>query len=579
MFEGVFRAHVADKPSPGASPRWKGLLTSQHITLRPAYSGLATTGRKYEKPLLVLLGLVGLVLLVACGNVANLILERNAARQREIRLRLALGASRGRIVSQLFAESLLVALAGAACGVCLAAWGTRLLISFLPQTSLPLAFDLRPGLAVLGFTASMAVATAMLFGLVPAWRACVATADLSLRSGQRITGTSLGGRLLAAGQLALSLLLLIGAGLFLSTLRNLKTTDLGFRPENVTAFDLSFPQATGEERIRQTYARIQERLESHAGVVFASYAWPSVYGNGGWSAGVKVEGHNAGPGEDNDVGMIAAGPGFFESIGLGLLQGRYLSAQDQAGKPPVAVVNESFAHYYFGSQPAVGRRIHMPWEPPIQREIVGVVRDARHYGVREKVWRMVYVPTGKIDGASFFIRAHLNARLLSKIIRAEVTAVDKLAQVETIRPFETDINDMVSEERLTAALSSVFGALAVVLAAIGLYGVVAYGTSRRTSEFGVRMALGAQRGDVERLVLRQTIPLIMAGVAAGVAGAATLAHVLSGVIAGMLYGIKPADIAVFAGATLLLTAVALLAAFLPARRASRVDPVIALRYE
>jgi putative ABC transport system permease protein len=578
MFEGVFRAHLADKLLPDASPHWKPVLASQHLTLRPAYSGVATTGRKYEKPLLVLLGLVAVVLLIACGNVANLILERNASRQREITLRLALGASRGRIVSQLFTESLLLAVAGAACGVLLAAWGTRLLISFLPQASLPLAFDLQPGLVVLGFTACTAIVTAMLFGLGPAVRACIANADLSLRGGPRVTGPSLGGRLLVAGQLALSLLLLIGAGLFLSTLRNLKTTDLGFRPEHVVTLDLSFPKATPEDRVRQTYVRIKERLESHAGVMVASYAWPSIYGHGGWSGGIEVEGHTAEPGEDNDVGMIAAGPGFFESIGLGLLQGRYLNLHDQTGKPPVAVVNESFARHYFGSSPAVGRRIKLAADGQPQREIVGVVRDARHYGVREKTWRMVYVPGWKVDGG-FFIRANLNAQLLSDIVRAEVTATDKIAHIERIRPFEMDVNDMVSQERLTAALSSVFGALAVVLAAVGLYGVVAYGISRRINEFGIRMALGAQRGDVQRLVLRQTIPLIMAGVGAGVVGAVTLAHILSAVISGMLYGVKPGDIAVFAGSTLLLAAVALLAALLPARRASRIDPMIALRYE
>ena len=310
----------------------------------------------------------------------------------------------------------------------------------------------------------------------------------------------------------------------------------------------------------------------------ASYAWPSIYGHGGWSGGIEVEGHTAEPGEDNDVGMIAAGPGFFESIGLGLLQGRYLNLHDQTGKPPVAVVNESFARHYFGSSPAVGRRIKLAADGQPQREIVGVVRDARHYGVREKTWRMVYVPGWKVDGG-FFIRANLNAQLLSDIIRAEVTATDKIAHIERIRPFEMDVNDMVSQERLTAALSSVFGALAVVLAAVGLYGVVAYGISRRINEFGIRMALGAQRGDVQRLVLRQTIPLIMAGVGAGVVGAVTLAHILSAVISGMLYGVKPGDIAVFAGSTLLLAAVALLAALLPARRASRIDPMIALRYE
>ena len=579
LFEKSFRLHVAEKLMPDADAHWRPALEAQHITLRPAAAGLATTGHKFEKPLLFLLVLVAIVLLIACGNVANLILARNSARRNEILIRRALGAGRGRIVSQLLSESLLLSLAGAAGGLILASWGTRLLIAFLPEPSVPLAFDLHPGLVVVAFTAAIAVATTLVFGLVPAWRAGRGEADLSLQAARRVTPASFGGRLLVAGQLALSLLLLIGAGLFAITLRNLESADLGFRPDNVVTFDLSFPKGTSQDHLRQTYTRIKDRLQSHPGTVVASYAWPGIYGRGGWSGGIAVEGRPAAPGEDNDVGMIAAGPGFFEAIGMRLLQGRYLNARDQAGKPAVVVVNESFARHYFVDGPVIGRRITFAGMPKTPLEIVGVVRDARHFGVREKVMRMIYLADWNPQGGSFYVRARAGSTSLAAMIRAGVSAVDKTAQIETIRPLQTAVDDMISEERLTAVLGSAFGALAVVLAAIGLYGVVGYSVSRRTNEFGIRMALGAARGDVRRLVLRQTFVLVLAGVAAGLAAAMALVRILSTVIEGMLYGIHPADSMVFAGAVLLLALVALMAAFLPARRASRIDPMVALRYE
>jgi predicted permease len=576
LLDGVFRAHVAEKLLPGTSPHWKPVLETQHATLRPASSGLATTGRQFRKTLLLLLAVVALVLLISCANVANLMLARNAARQQEMSVRLALGASRARIVSQLFTESLLLSLAGGAGGVLLATWGTTLLVSLLPQSRLQLAFDFGPDFTVLGFTAAIAMASAMLFGLAPALRACQGGA-LTLGSGQRTTGRSIGGRLLVAGQLALSLLLLVGAGLFLGTLRNLKRSDLGFRPEHVVTFDLSFPAGTAKDRIAQSYTQIKERIESHPGVIAASYFWPSIYEQGGWSVGITAEGHPETPGEDNDVGAISAGPGFFEALGLRLLQGRYLNAQDIADKPPVVVVNESLARSYFGNASPIGHRIRFPWRPPVVREIVGVVGDAKHYGVREKTWRMVYVPTWK-EG-SFLVRANVDPRLLSGILREEVPAVDKLAQIEQIRPLETIVDNMVFQERLTATLSTGFGVLALLLAAIGLYGVMAYAVSRRTNELGIRMALGAQRRDVQWLVLRESIRLILMGIAIGLTAAIALTRALSSVISGMLYGIKPTDVPVFAGSVLLLVVVAVLAGFLPAWRASRTDPMVALRHE
>src|SRR5438552_8320791 len=534
MFEAAFRTHVADVLLPSASPFFKQMLEAQHITVRPASSGLATTGRKYEKPLLVLFAVVGVVLLISCANIANLMLARNAARHHEIVVRLALGASRTRIAWQLFTENLTLSLLGAFVGVLLSVWGTRVLVSLLPTSPLPMAFNLQPDFVVVGFTTGVAVATAILFGLGPALRASREKLEMTLHGGQRIIGSTWSGRLLLAGQLALSLPLLVGAGLFVDTLHNLKSSDLGFHAENVVTFDLSYPKGTADDRLHQAYAEIKQRLESHPGVIVASYG-SSVYGDGGWSGGVDVIG-NPSSGKDNDVGLISAGPGFFEAIGLGLLQGRYLRSQDQAEKPPVAVVNESFARHYFGSNSAIGQRIKLAFEPQVIREIVGVVRDAKHYGVRERVWRMVYLPTGK--GDSFFVRSTLNTQLLSGAIRADVAASDKVLQVEELQPLETVVNVMISQERLTALLSSAFGLLACLIAAIGLYGVVAYGVSRRTNEFGIRMALGAQRGDIRTLVLRQTLAVVLCGVGIGIGGSLAVVRLLSSAINGMLYGIK-----------------------------------------
>jgi predicted permease len=573
MFETAFRTHVGDVLLPSASPRFKEMLEAQHVTVRPAASGLATTGRKYEKPLLVLFAVVAVVLLISCANIANLILARNAARHHEIVVRLALGASRARVAWQLFTENLTLSLSGAFVGLLLSVWGTRVLVSLLPSSPLPMAFNLQPDFVVFGFSTGVAVATAILFGLGPALRASREKLEMSLHAGQRVIGSAWSGRLLLAGQLALSLPLLVGAGLFVETLHNLKSSDLGFNAEHVMTFDLSYPKGTSEDRLHQACAEIKQRLESHPGVVVASYG-SSVYGDGGWSGSVDVIG-NPSPGKDNDVGLISAGPGFFEAIGLGLLQGRYLSSQDQAENPPVAVVNESFARHYFGSNSAIGQRIKL--EPQIIREIVGVVRDAKHYGVRERVWRMVYLPARK--GDSFFVRSTLNTQLLSGAIRADVAASDKVLQVEELQPLETVVNDMISQERLTALLSLAFGLLACLISAIGLYGVVTYGVSRRTNEFGIRMALGAQRGDIRTLVLRQTLAVVLCGVGIGIGGSLAVVRLLSSEINGMLYGIKPTDISLFMGATISLVAIALLAAFLPARRASRVDPMVALRYE
>ena len=466
----------------------------------------------------------------------------------------------------------MIALLGAVLGVIVASWACRLLVSLLPEFPVPLVFDLHPDSTVLGFTAGVAAVTAILFGLAPAVHACRESGSLISQSGTRTTARSFSSKMLVVGQLALSLLLLIGAGLFVGTMRNLRSIDLGFRPQNVLMVELSLPRGTSAERIRQIYPQIQERLESQPGVVSASYAWPGVYASGGWSSPAEVEGRPAAPGEDNEIGLLAVGAGFFETLGMGLVQGRYLNARDLNGAP-VAVVNERLARHYFGDASPIGRRIKLPGHHPELREIVGVVRDAKHYGAREHTWRMAYLP-GTREG-SLLVRAHAGSRVGGSDIRDAVSAVDRTAQVERIRQLPSVVEDSFGRERLIAALSTAFSALATLLACIGLYGVMAYYLSRRTSELGIRMALGAQPGHIKWLAFRETLVLVLAGCAIGIVGAVAATRYVSG----MLYGIRPVDVSVVAGSTLLLSGVALAAGFLPARRASRVDPMVALRYE
>ena len=579
-----FRQYITRDLLPRYPPQDRWSMESQAIVLRPAHSGLAGAFQQYLRPMFLLMGIVVLVLLITCANLANLTLARNVARRREIEVRLALGASRGRIVSHLLIESLLIALSGAAAGMALAAVAARVLVAMLSGSSAPLTLDPRPGGTVLGFTIAVAGMTAVLFGLLPALRASRAGAGTNLRTGARVTGRSLGRRALVACQLALSLILLIAAGLFLGTIRNLKATDLGFRPERVTAFDVSFPRATDSRQLRLAYDRILNRLKNSPGVVAVSHVWPGVYSRFRWQRGVAVEGRPFLANQRDFACGVSVGPEFFETLGMGLVAGRYLNARDQVSAAPAMVVNQSFASAYFAGLSALGRHVVVDGAPSQNWEVVGIVRDAKHYGVREKVCRTTYVPAGQAprwnaytaQGAgSFLIRTPADLPLPAETIRAAISTVGGGVQIEALQPLETAVDDMVNQEHVLSVLSSGFAALALLLAAIGLYGVMAYGVSQRTAELGIRMALGATPGDVQWLVLKQTAQLILLGVSAGIAGALPLVRFTSS----LLYGVNPRDEVIFAASALVLMAGAALAGYLPAIQASRVDPVIALRRE
>jgi predicted permease len=574
--EARFERHVAEEElTRETGERWVHSLKSQHIRLRPAASGLATEGRPYEKALVALMGIVAVVLLISSANVANLLLARNVARRHEIAVRVALGAGRARLASQLLSESLTLALAGTAAGLGVGIWGCRLLLQLLSPSRVPLEFDLRPDGTVLAFTAAIALATALLCGSGPAWRAWKLGHDGLRQDGKRVTERSFGQKLLVVGQLALSLVLVAGAGLFLKTLHGLAVTDLGFRPQRVMAFEFSFPRAASKQHRTQVAREVLDSVALRQGIS-ATFTQPGVYENGAWSTSLRmVDGKELPSHADTAVQLFGVGPDYFETLGIQLLAGRTLDLHDDKSTSPVAVVNEAFARRYFPDASAVGRVVVRPAQKPVPTEIVGIVRDVKHMGVKQRVWPAMYLSALQLDGleGTLLVKSALTPAELTGLVRAELKQADSSAQIEHSSTLETAVNSMISRERLVAYLSAAFGILAALLAAVGLYGVMAYNMSRRTTEIGIRMALGARPGDIRRLALRESLQLTAAGVIVGIPGALAAGSL----VRGLLYGMTATDPWVFGAATLVMIAVALLAGWLPAARAARTDPNTALR--
>ena len=574
--EARFRRHISEQELPRATaPRYRQSLKSQHIRLRPAASGLASQGREYERALLVLMWIVGVVLLISCANVANLLLARNVSRAQEIAVRLALGAGRARLASQLLSESLTLAVAGTALGLAMGLGGCRLLLNLLPPSRVPVDFDLRPDGTVLRFAAVLAFATALLCGAGPVWRAWRSGVGGLRHHGIRVTGRGFGRKLLVAGQLALSLVLVAGAGLFLKTLHGLATTDLGFRPERVMAFEISFPRAVSKEHRTQVAREVFERMAARPGMS-ATFTAPGVYEHGAWSRTLSVvDGKKLPAGTDAETQFLGVGPEFFETLGIQLLSGRTFDVHDDKTRTPVMIVNETFARKYFPGQSALGHFVWSGARKPVPMEIVGVVRDVKHMGVKQRVWPVSYLPALQLDGleGTLLVRAGLTPAQVTDIVRAELKQADPVAQIDYFSTLETAVNSMISRERLIAWLSAAFGALAALLAAVGLYGVMAYSMSRRTSEIGIRLALGARPGDIRRLALGESLRLTGIGVVVGVPAALAAGRMVHS----LLYGISATDPWVLGTAAGVMVTVALIAGWLPAARAARIDPNAALR--
>jgi predicted permease len=537
---------------------------------------------QYRTALFTLMAVVGLVLLIACANIANLLLARAAARQREISIRMAIGAARRRVMRQLLSESLLLSLLGAVGGLLFAVWGSRLLVRFLSTAGNELQLDTAPDFHVLAFTMGIAVLTGLLFGLAPALRATRVSANNVLKEHARgMVASRFGlGRALVTGQVALSLMLLVAAGLFLGTLRNLLTTDLGFNRHNVllVGADMMQTNVPKEQRPR-VYREIVERLRTIPGVSSASSSRMTPIGRGQWDSEIYPEGYSPKGKDDTLVYFNRVSPGYFATMRQPLLLGRDFSNHDDASAPLVMLITDSAARRFFGLTNPIGKTIRA--EGPGKEglyQVIGVVKDAKYEAVDEGLTMTVYVACAQDSNpwpqVNFEIRTERRVETFIPAFRAAIGEVNRGISLE-FHNFETQVSDSLLQPRMVALLSAFFGGLALLLAMIGLYGVTAYGVARRQAEIGIRMALGARPGSVVWLVLREVAMMLAIGTLLGL-GASLAAGRL---VASLLYGVKPYDAAPLAIAAVALGIATGIAAYLPAHRAARLDPMAALRDE
>jgi predicted permease len=546
--------------------------------LEPSPTGRSELRRQYRQPLLVLMGMVGVVLLVACANVANLLLARGEARRHELSARLALGASQGRLVRQLLTESVLLVVPGTALGLVLAVWGSRLLVTQLATSESSVTLALPVDWRLLGFLALSGLATGLAFGLVPAWRTRrVHAADVLAHAAHgRVTRRGAVSGALVVTQVALSLVLVVGSGLFGRTFTALASRDLGFEPEGLLQASLGIGRTPPAQR-GEVLARVRNAAAGVPGVQSAGVSSIEPLGGIHWTESVDVPGVPA-PGADRSSHVNAITPGWFATYDTPLLAGRDFDDRDRAGEP-VAIVNAAFARRFFGSQPALGQRIRMSTgtEHRDVVEIVGVVADAAYRDLRGERPPTVYRPLAQFDQpfpiAAVTVRIAPGAgpTLQPNLTRA-ITAIDPTVAV-TYYSLEARLHDRLGESRTIALLAVFFGGLALLLAGIGLYGVTSYGVTERRREIGIRLTLGASRTAAERLVLGRVSRLIAAGIAIGVAASGLLGPA----IATLLYELEPRDPLTLAGAAATLGAVGLVAGWLPARRAARIDPAKVLR--
>jgi predicted permease len=612
---GVYWLHLLGRQKPEVSPRqaqaWVNLKLRQymierqgmHITrddrqviqqmyvqLVPGGRGVSTLRSEYSVPLEILMAVVGLVLLIACANLANLLLARTAAREREISTRLALGASASRIIRQMLTESLLLSCLGGCAGLLLAVWGTRALFHFLTLGASYSPFTSSPDSLVLVFTLGVSLLTGILFGLAPALRISRARLAPGLKTGSRaVTGTSAGRsarlpfpKVLVISQVALSLLLLTGAGLFVGTLRNLENQDLGFNRHNVLLVYIDARLAGYKpDQLGSLYQQILGRLNALPGVRSATLSEMAPMSGMTWSGPISVQGYTPQPNEDMDTSLNSVGPRYFATVGIPLLRGRVIGRQDTANSPKVVIVNQTLANHFFPHGYALGHRIGLPGEMG-EGEIVGVVKDSKYNSPRDTApQRMVYLPLVQLSGESLYakclqIRTIGNpARITGEVRRAIATVDSNLPITEVVTLNDVVQDHFLSQETLTSQLSSFFALLALLLAAVGLYGVMSYNVVRRTNEIGIRMALGAQPAGVLWLVLRESMLILAIGVGIGVP--ITLAA--TRLVQSQLFGINPFDPAIVIAAAAFVACVTVLAGYFPAHRATKVDPMVALRYE
>jgi predicted permease len=555
----------------------KGIL---HVD--SAATGFSSIRNDFSTALLVLMSMVGLVLLIACANVANLMIARAFTRQKEIAVRLSLGASRGRLVRQLLVESGVLSVAGALIGIGIAVALTRGLLALVPSQGQPILIDARPDARILLFTMALTVVTAVVFGLVPALRASRPDVWSTLKD---VVGSIAGARGslflrkgLVAAQVALSFLLLFGAGLFVRSLQNLQTTDTGVALDNLVTFQLA-PALSGYDNPRATllYQQLIERLRAVPGMKSVAIATVPILSGDEWDSSMSVEGHRPGDGEDMQAFMNALSPGYFQTMQIPVLEGRDFNSMDVKENAKVAIVNRKFATHFFPNGSAVGKRLGQGVGPrtKLDIEIIGVVADSLYEGPRQGVRRQVFVPNWGRNSATFYARTTSNVASAFGAIRNEVRQLDAAMPVYEMKSVHAQLDETLLTDRLIALLSAGFGLLATLLASIGLYGVMAFVVASRRKELGLRLALGAQPAFVIWLVMREVLLLLGLGLAIGVPAAIASGRFVSS----QLFGIQPYDPKLALATVALLTLVSAAAGLIPARRASRIDPILALRYE
>ncbi len=579
----ALRQHLTEQAgSQLTEERQKGIHNT-YITLAEGQGGLSGLRRIYSKPLHMLMAIVGIVLLIACANVGSLLLSRAASRKAEISLRMALGATRRRIIRQLITESMLLAGVGGLLGVLLAQWGVFVLVGLVAKTS-PL--DTRPDAGVLGFTLGISILAGLLFGLIPAVQASRTNLSGSMKERNRTKGNMLRfslSSLMVVMQVGLSMVLLTGAGLFARSLVKLQNEDVGFDRNNVLLVGIDSRLAGYKTtELAGLYGQIIERLSSLPTVRNVSIATYAPMSGSMRSSSVQVSGYTPQPDDDLIVQDLLTGPKYAETLGVPLLRGREIELRDTASSPRVAVVNSTFAEKFFKDQNPIGRKFAFDDETDsgAPLEIVGVVGDIKTNDARDKTEPAVYRPILQIQeqgaySATIHIRTTSDPTPLTPQVRQMLNQIDDKLPVYGITTLDEQLRENLDQERLIAQLVSFFGALALILACIGLYGVMAHGVARRTNEIGIRMALGARGSNIALMILRETLYLVLAGLVIGVPAALIGAKLISA----QLFGLKPTDPLTLIGASLVLTIVALLAGYLPARRASRVNPLNALRYE
>jgi predicted permease len=579
----ALRQHLTEQAgSELTEDRQKGIQNT-YATLVGGQGGISGLRRVYSKPLHMLMAIVGMVLLIACANVGSLLLSRAASRKAEISLRMALGATRRRIVRQLLTESMLLAVLGGICGVLLAQWGVYVLVGLVAKTS-PL--DTRPDAGVLAFTAGVSIIAGLLFGLVPALQASRTNLAGAMKEKNRTRGGFLKfslSSLMVVMQVGLSMVLLTGAGLFARSLVKLQNEDVGFDRNNVLLLGID-PRLAGYKttELASLYGQLIERLGSLPTVRNVSIATYAPMSGSRRSSSIKINGYVPQPDEDPVVQDLLTGPKYAETLGVPLLRGREIELRDTASSPRVAVVNATFAEKYFKNQNPIGRTFTFDDDTDhgAPLEIVGVIGDIKSDDARDKPEPTVYRPILQIQeqgaySATIHVRTNSDPAPLTAQVRQMINQIDDKLPIYDVTTLDEQLHKNLDQERLIAQLVSFFGALALILACIGLYGVMAHGVARRTNEIGIRMALGARGGNIAWMILRETLYLVLAGLVIGVPAALIGAKLISA----QLFGLKPADPLTLIGASVVLTIVALLAGYVPARRASRVNPLNALRYE